>query len=208
MTANQAKKEIRARDLFAQPEIILPLIVGVGALNLAAISDGAAGFGEFVALNLLSLAIGGVILALTVSSGEWVMGTIGALVYLGVFSGLILGTWDYSAPFAVIPALAALGYTNLIAINFARRREPAIEPEPLTHVLSGWFAVAAISLAIAFGMRWIADQNLTNWLWFGGASAALLVTGVALSIALIRGSVLRDKRRFVPGQRLLPAPRE
>ena len=192
-------KKLR-RELYRQPEIIAAY--GLMMLWSFAMLVGGAPILAVVLLGLLGV----VLVVLVVMSGSHAMvmmaaGYLSLLILIGIAS-TDAGNTALAASMSTVLLLM-----DLLRLNFARRRSAKVDPRlfATTLIFTVLVAVAAtLSVAIA-SIPGRSDDEL-SWLFVPIASIVLLVVAGLFVFLLARKSGTHDKRRWRPGERMLPQP--
>lgn len=168
------------------------------------------------------LLIGGVICWIAVDNGSH--GFVGVMaVFLLCLSAAGVAADGWSTPLGLIPAGAtAYVATDLLRLNFARRRGAELSQEVVTGTLVSSSAVCGASmLSILLLTALSADTADRSWVWVPIASGILVGLAAALTFGLGRSSARRRKLEasspdvrdqdpaphgWKPGEVMLPPP--
>lgn len=204
--AEARKEQTKAarRKLFATPEFIVasgilafwtlalvpfgdPLftmiawfvVFGIGEwLLYMAVRDGSHGFLTFAAGYTLSLGVSAVV------ARDWLM------------------------PISlVIAGLSALLVTDLVRINFGRRRGAELPSALISSTLLATGLVGFASLLSFSLVTALADESADrSWMWVPAISGALVVLTAVVTFMLSRSSARSEIRGWKPGETMLPPP--
>lgn len=162
--------------------------------------------GQLLALVVL-IAVAWFIHGLAVETGNHVMlwmATAMLLILIVLASEL---TFNGLGPLALAAAgSTALVHSELIRLNFARRRNATIDRSIYASSTLALGATAVIGLVgVALVEGFSAGSN-RPWLWMPLAVAGILAIGYALTLIPARGSVAANRQRWEPGTRIPPQP--
>jgi len=164
-------------------------------------------FARFGPVSAGGAVVFGVILhyvAMETGSHAWLWFATGTvIVYALVAYGAVL---EPLGPLALTAGGAsALAYNETVRLNYARRRDAAIEPAVF---VGSTVAVAAASMTgvIGIGLAVIViSQSERDWVWMPAAVITLMLVAYALVILPTVGTHESSGQRWVPGRRL-PTP--
>lgn len=189
------------REMFGSPEAMVALVITI-------IVCVASTMGVSLVAMAMVVFIGLALTWITIDTGGHSM-----LLFSGIFLLLAMGLsierleLDGPVPWAVA-GVVTLGYADAIRLCFAARRHGMIEPDVYLGVVQGFGLVAVSSLVVAVVLAGLADQATNaNWLLVPLALVLAVIGLVGLAIAVSRSPGEHDKRRWNPGERLMPPPR-
>ncbi len=151
--------------------------------------------------------IGELLLYLTVRKGDHGFLALTAIYTLCVaWPALVVQDWGLPMSL-VIAGASALFITDLVRLNFARRRDAVVDASLVTSTLLMTGAVTAMSLFSFSLVLGLADESGNrSWIWMPVISGLLLaVAGVAF-FALSRSPAKSKTRNWKPGETMLPPP--
>lgn len=191
-------KKLR-RELYRTPEII-------AAHFIMAIASIALGFvGAPVIVMAIIAAFGSALIILAVMSGSHVMVNM-TLGYLILVELVVLGDLGAGAGVLALGMSIPLIMADLLRLNFARRRSASVDPRVFVGTLGFTFIVAIVStLSIVIGAS-VAGEGERTWVWVPVMTVPILLLVSAAAIAIARKPGSYDKRRYRPGERMLPQP--
>ncbi len=153
--------------------------------------------------------IGALLVMITIETGGHSMA-----MFSGVFLLMALGlainrlSLDGAVPWAMAGVIL-LAFGDAVRLSFAERRSGVVDGEVYRGVLLGLAVVAAGSALTAFVVALLSDANTNvNWLLVPLALVLAVVGIVGLALAVSRSPGQFDKRRWKPGERLMPPPRD
>ena len=191
-------KQLR-RELYRQPETIAAhALMAISAATLALI-------GAPLLLIIVLAGFGSCLVVLTVMSGSHAM----VNLTLGYFVVLLL-VWlvDVGAGAAIIALVMSLVLimSDLFRLNFARRRSAKVDARLFITTLGFSLIVAVVStLSIAVGDL-ITGDTQRSWVWVPITTVPIILLISIGAIAIARKPGSYDKRRYRPGERMLPQP--
>ncbi len=192
-------KKLRS-ELYRTPEIIAAhiLMVVVSATLLF--------IGTPLLVVVVMAAFGSALILLTVMSGSHAM-VVMTVCYFGLILLVVIA--DSGAGGAVLAAWMSLALflSDFFRLNFARRRSARVDPRLFVSTLGFTFVVAVVATAsTAIGSLVANGDGQRSWIWVPVASLIILVLISAATIAVARKPGRYDKRRYRPGERMLPQP--
>lgn len=109
------------------------------------------------------------------------------------------GVWAFAGA-------TALAYFQLVSLNGLRRRQAEVDVtvfqiSGIAIAASGAAGVLGVSLADA-----VAREGERSWLWVPASLAMLFVLGLAMAVVPTRFATATSRERWVPGERIPPAP--
>lgn len=198
--------DMRRRDVFVSPEAIgaaaimviitlTPLLAGMPLIGL-----------------LITLAIGLGLLALTLVSGDHIL-TVITVLYAGVICAAVYGSmtersdappWALMIPVGVL----LLVLFDLIRVSHARRQQAEVSNDLLGPAILGSLGAGLLSFVSAVVVWTVSTGGEgASWLWTPVAIVVVLVLGLVLIVVPRLGTSDTDKRRWIPGESIPPAPR-
>lgn len=196
------EKRIKAlrSELYRSPEIIaahaLMAIVSASMLLIGA---------PWLVVVILA-GFGSTLIMLSVMSGSHAM-VVMTVCYFGVILLAVSGDAGLGAAgFAAWMSLA-LFLSDFFRLNFARRRSARVDQRLFVNTLGFTFVIALVATLSMFAGSLVASSGgERSWVWVPIASALILVLIAAATIAIARKPGTYDKRRYRPGERMLPQP--
>ena len=189
------------REMFGSPEAIVAM--AVTAVVCVGSTLGVSWIGM-----VMVLVIGLALTWITIDTGGHSM-----LVFSGGFLLLPIGLaiqrleLDGAVPWAVA-GLVVLAYADAVRLCFAARRRGVIEPAVYTGVVQGFGLVAISTVVVAVVLAALSERAANaSWLVVPLALLLAVIGLVGLAIAVSRSPGEHDKRRWQPGERLMPPPR-
>lgn len=196
----RANRRAAAR-LIATPEW-LALTIG-GAVLLVILSDALLTF-------LMAAAVAALFGWLHLSTGDGVVATIlvGGTGFLTAFVlGQSLGL-EGGRLWWILPGVVMVSTDAAITYNQYRRRDGGVDGRILG---AAWSTIALVG-ASATGLAWLLQRvsehdSRVTWPWFGAVTVALAIAAFTGLLWIRRQAFPADRRRYLPGRRLLPPPR-
>lgn len=196
------EKRIKAlrSELYRSPEIIAAhalmaivsatlLLIGAPLLVVAIL----AGFGSTLIL-------------LSVMSGSHAM-VVMTVCYFGVILLAVIGETGLGGAGLAAWMSLALFLSDFLRLNFARRRSATVDLRLFVNTLGFTFVVALVATLSMFAGSLVANsEGERSWVWVPIASVIVLVLIGGATIAIARKPGEYDKRRYRPGERMLPQP--
>lgn len=188
--------------LYATPEVAAAVGL-LAALTLATLASGSP-----ILVAAILFAIGLLFLWMTIRNGlhgVFVM----LCFYLAIIVLIVTATMPgLRAMTLTVGGAGILLFSDLVRINFARRRDATVETEPLWNALGATAAVIAVSLVSVWLTTGLSSADQArSWLWVPLASAAVGVPLLVISAVGARRQKGESARRWIPGERQLPQPR-
>ncbi len=168
--------------------------------------------GSIVAIIFISLlaiaAVGATIVAVDAGSAamSFMVG-----VYLTIVGSATMTSLDLGPLGIVVVAVSIMLYLDLLRLSFARRRTDGLDDALFVRTIGssaivGVLSVLSIVIALTVTGGDSAGDSSRSWLWVPMAIGVIIVPAVVLVIASGRRSGQYDKRRWRPGERMLPQP--
>ncbi len=202
IAAEKRRDRLAKRRLAASPEL---MAVSVTFLLV---------FGLAVRFDPIILIIGSLIYAifgwLLLANGDAIVASL-ALGALGLATIVLLSERlevDENSLWWILPALVVVGAETAISYNHFRRRESDISRGTGQLIVVNLVAVIAVSVVLAWVIRWLTEfDGRVEWPWYAATIILLAAGWFASLIVLRRTATPAERRRYNPGQRMLPPPR-
>ncbi len=195
---NPGEKEMRTRDLLVTPP---------AALALAATTLVCMGGLPFIGLagSLVILVIGLALTFMAISSGSHFAAVL-ATAYLMLPIALMLESATDQSPVGwAVAGVFFLGFLSCLQLTFATRRFGRVSDTVVANELAGLGVLGFASVVLAVLVSSLNATTLDlNWLLVPLTIGLLLVGGAGLAVAAASRTGEHDKRRWKPGERMIP----
>lgn len=179
------------------------------AISIVVVTSIVATFGTHPIAMFFVALIGALLVMITIDTGGHSMAMFsGAFLLMALALAIGRLSLDGAVPWAAA-GVVLLGFGDAVRLSFAQRRLGVVDAEVHRGVVVGLIAVAVASGFTAFVVAGLSDANSNvNWLLVPLALALAVVGVVGLAVAVSRSPGQFDKRRWKPGERLMPPPRD
>ncbi len=204
--AEQAKKDARKALRLAPEAIGAMALSAIWPFAFLAVGPSLALIITIIVLSLLG--VGATILTIHTGSQGLLVCAGG---YVAVLALAAISALDLSSVGVVACSSTVVVYLDLMRLSFARRRTENLDERIVMRTLAATGVVTALSVGTIVAAFMITGgqsdgDGSRSWLWVPIATAVIVIPGLALVIASARKAQAHDKRRWSPGERMLPQP--